>query len=181
MTKVDSRNKIVAEDVGLPPRIQSLRGFVRRLAVATTEPEAADLLSKVSKKINEHSLGSNYEKFDNVRQQASLSHFPGLRSNALLPFDDGHEQSPFRARSTSLNERPKSLPAAKVAKAAPAVANSSSSPVKELRDLSAMDAFRSRSISVSEHAVRRIEKSLMANSVVAALARNYKPPGNNCV
>ncbi|MEQ2181425.1 hypothetical protein GOODEAATRI_011439 [Goodea atripinnis] len=33
-------------------------------------------------------------------------HF-GLRSNALLPFDDGHEQSPFRARSTSLNERPK--------------------------------------------------------------------------
>ncbi|XP_054636299.1 tuberin isoform X4 [Dunckerocampus dactyliophorus] len=33
----------------------------------------------------------------------------GLRSNALLPFDDGHEQSSFRARSTSLNERPKSL------------------------------------------------------------------------
>nr|XP_019968150.1 PREDICTED: tuberin-like [Paralichthys olivaceus] len=87
----------------------------------------------------------------------------GLRSNALLPFDDGHEQSPFRARSTSLNERPKSLRAAKVAKAAAAVANSSSSPVKELRDLSAMDAFRSRSISVSEHAVRRLEKSLLGN------------------
>ncbi|KAF3844057.1 hypothetical protein F7725_016105 [Dissostichus mawsoni] len=66
----------------------------------------------------------------------------GLRSNALLPFDDGHEQSAFRARSTSLNERPKSMRAAKVAKAAAAVANSSSSPVKELRDLSAMDAFR---------------------------------------
>uniref|UniRef100_A0A3B3YMI3 Tuberin n=1 Tax=Poecilia mexicana TaxID=48701 RepID=A0A3B3YMI3_9TELE len=33
----------------------------------------------------------------------------GLRSNALLPFDDGHEQSPFRARSTSLNERPKRM------------------------------------------------------------------------
>ncbi|KAG9337414.1 hypothetical protein JZ751_028835 [Albula glossodonta] len=31
----------------------------------------------------------------------------GLRSNALLPFDDTHEQSSFRARSTSLNERPK--------------------------------------------------------------------------
>lgn len=31
----------------------------------------------------------------------------GLRSNALMPFDDGHEQSSFRARSTSLNERPK--------------------------------------------------------------------------
>lgn len=31
----------------------------------------------------------------------------GLRSNALLPFDDSHEQSSFRARSTSLNERPK--------------------------------------------------------------------------
>ncbi|XP_054636298.1 tuberin isoform X3 [Dunckerocampus dactyliophorus] len=33
----------------------------------------------------------------------------GLRSNALLPFDDGHEQSSFRARSTSLNERPKRM------------------------------------------------------------------------
>uniref|UniRef100_A0A665U9V9 Tuberin n=1 Tax=Echeneis naucrates TaxID=173247 RepID=A0A665U9V9_ECHNA len=33
----------------------------------------------------------------------------GLRSNALLPFDDGNEQSPFRARSTSLNERPKRM------------------------------------------------------------------------
>ncbi|KAM9819610.1 tuberin isoform 1-T1 [Syngnathus typhle] len=80
----------------------------------------------------------------------------GLRSNALMPFDDGHEQSSFRARSTSLNERPKSLRAAKVAKAA---ANNSSSPVKELRDLSAMDAFRSRSISVSDHAVRRMQTS----------------------
>uniref|UniRef100_A0A3Q1CEM9 Tuberin n=1 Tax=Amphiprion ocellaris TaxID=80972 RepID=A0A3Q1CEM9_AMPOC len=33
----------------------------------------------------------------------------GLRSNALLPFDDNHEQGPFRARSTSLNERPKRM------------------------------------------------------------------------
>uniref|UniRef100_A0AAQ4RCA4 TSC complex subunit 2 n=1 Tax=Gasterosteus aculeatus aculeatus TaxID=481459 RepID=A0AAQ4RCA4_GASAC len=33
----------------------------------------------------------------------------GLRSNALLPFDDGHEQSSFRVRSTSLNERPKRM------------------------------------------------------------------------
>uniref|UniRef100_A0A4W6CEZ4 Tuberin n=1 Tax=Lates calcarifer TaxID=8187 RepID=A0A4W6CEZ4_LATCA len=92
----------------------------------------------------------------------------GLRSNALLPFDDGHEQSPFRARSTSLNERPKSLRAAKVAKAAAAVANSSSSPVKELRDLSAMDAFRSRSISVSEHAVRRMHTSTTTCSLGSA-------------
>lgn len=60
---------------------------------------------------------------------------------------------------------PPSLRAAKVAKAAAAVANSSSSPVKELRDLSAMDAFRSRSISVSEHAVRRLEKSLLGNQI----------------
>lgn len=50
-----------------------------------------------------------------------------------------------------------------MAKAAAVVANSSSSPVKELRDLSAMDAFRSRSISVSEHAVRRLEKSFVGN------------------
>ncbi|KAM6939958.1 LOW QUALITY PROTEIN: tuberin [Xenentodon cancila] len=92
----------------------------------------------------------------------------GLRSNALLPFDDSHEQSPFRARSTSLNERPKSLRAAKVAKAAAAVANSSSSPVKELRDLSAMDAFRSRSISVSEHAVRRMHPSTTTCSLGSA-------------
>uniref|UniRef100_A0A672JBL2 Tuberin n=1 Tax=Salarias fasciatus TaxID=181472 RepID=A0A672JBL2_SALFA len=92
----------------------------------------------------------------------------GLRSNALLPFDDSHEQSPFRARSTSLNERPKSLRAAKVAKAAAAVANSSSSPVKELRDLSAMDAFRSRSISVSEHAVRRMHTSTTTCSLGSA-------------
>ncbi|XP_056443146.1 tuberin isoform X2 [Gadus chalcogrammus] len=92
----------------------------------------------------------------------------GLRSNALLPFDDGHEHSSFRARSTSLNERPKSLRAAKVARAAAAVANSSSSPVKELRDVSAMDAFRSRSISVSEHAVRRMQTSTTTSSLGSA-------------
>ncbi|XP_061625572.1 tuberin isoform X4 [Phyllopteryx taeniolatus] len=92
----------------------------------------------------------------------------GLRSNALLPFDDGHEQSSFRARSTSLNERPKSLRAAKVAKAAAVVANNSSSPVKELRDLSAMDAFRSRSISVSDHAVRRMQTSSTTCSLGSA-------------
>uniref|UniRef100_A0A3P8YM31 Tuberin n=1 Tax=Esox lucius TaxID=8010 RepID=A0A3P8YM31_ESOLU len=74
----------------------------------------------------------------------------GLRSNALMPFDDTHEaQSSFRARSTSLNERPKS----------------SSSPVKEL---SAMDAFRSRSISVSEHAVRRMHTSTTTSSLGSA-------------
>ncbi|XP_036828960.1 tuberin isoform X2 [Oncorhynchus mykiss] len=93
----------------------------------------------------------------------------GLRSNALMPFDDTQDtQSSFRARSTSLNERPKSLRAAKMAKAhqqqqqasmAAGVAASTGSPVKELRDLSAMDAFRSRSISVSEHAVRRMHTS----------------------
>ncbi|KAK6300830.1 hypothetical protein J4Q44_G00289280 [Coregonus suidteri] len=95
----------------------------------------------------------------------------GLRSNALMPFDDTHDtQSSFRARSTSLNERPKSLRAAKMAKAhhqqqqaslamAAGVAASTGSPVKELRDLSAMDAFRSRSISVSDHAVRRMQTS----------------------
>lgn len=92
----------------------------------------------------------------------------GLRSNALLPFDDGHEQSSFRARSTSLNERPKSLRAAKVAKAAAVAVANSQSPVKELRDLSAMDAFRSRSISVSEHAVRRMHTSTTTCSLGSA-------------
>ncbi|KAL2087013.1 hypothetical protein ACEWY4_018072 [Coilia grayii] len=88
----------------------------------------------------------------------------GLRSNALLPFDDTHEQSSFRARSTSLNERPKSLRAAKVAKQGP----SNNSPIKELKDLSAMDAFRSRSISVSEHAVRRMQTSSTTCSLGSA-------------
>lgn len=71
---------------------------------------------------------------------------------------------------------PPSLRAAKVAKAAAAVANSSSSPVKELRDLSAMDAFRSRSISVSEHAVRRLEKSLLGNQT-----KNNNDPNTCCL
>ncbi len=44
-----------------------------------------------------------------------------------------------------------SLRTTKVVKQGP----SANSPVKDLKDLSAMDAFRSRSISVSEHAVRR--------------------------
>ncbi|XP_067261244.1 tuberin isoform X5 [Chanodichthys erythropterus] len=88
----------------------------------------------------------------------------GLRSNALLPFDDTHEQSSFRARSTSLNERPKSLRTTKVAKQGP----SANSPVKDLKDLSAMDAFRSRSISVSEHAVRRMQTSTTTCSLGSA-------------
>ncbi|KAL1004888.1 hypothetical protein UPYG_G00051850 [Umbra pygmaea] len=102
----------------------------------------------------------------------------GLRSNALMPFDDTHEaQSSFRARSTSLNERPKSLRAAKMARAhqqqqqaamAAGVVASTSSPVKELRDLSAVDAFRSRSISVSEHAVRRMHTSTTTSSLGSA-------------
>ncbi|XP_072318381.1 tuberin isoform X2 [Eucyclogobius newberryi] len=92
----------------------------------------------------------------------------GLRSNALLPFDDSHEQSSFRARSTSLNERPKSLRAAKVAKAAAVAVANSQSPVKELRDKSAMDAFRSRSISVSDHAVRRMHTSTTTCSLGSA-------------
>ncbi|KAJ4945094.1 hypothetical protein JOQ06_013632 [Pogonophryne albipinna] len=56
----------------------------------------------------------------------------------------------------------------RAAKVAAAVANSSSSPVKELRDLSAMDAFRSRSISVSEHAVRRMHTSTTTCSLGSA-------------
>ncbi|XP_059410754.1 tuberin-like isoform X2 [Carassius carassius] len=88
----------------------------------------------------------------------------GLRSNALLPFDDTHEQSSFRARSTSLNERPKSLRTTKVVKQGP----SANSPVKDLKDLSAMDAFRSRSISVSEHAVRRMQTSSTTCSLGSA-------------
>lgn len=56
--------------------------------------------------------------------------------------------------------------APKVAKAA--AGNSSGSPVKELRDRSAMEAFRCRSISVSEHAVRRLDLQGHKRTVTAS-------------
>ncbi|XP_043945122.1 tuberin isoform X2 [Protopterus annectens] len=88
----------------------------------------------------------------------------GLRSNALLPFDDTHEQSSFRGRSTSLSERPKSLRTTKNIKQG----LNNTSPVKELKELTAVDAFRSRSISVSEHAVRRMQASMTSASLGSA-------------
>ncbi|NXH14480.1 TSC2 protein, partial [Bucco capensis] len=89
----------------------------------------------------------------------------GLRSNVLLSFDDTPEKDSFRARSTSLNERPKSLRLAKNAKQG----LNNSPPVKELKDSSAVDAFRSRSISVSEHVVRsRIQTSITSSSLGSA-------------
>ncbi|XP_074914989.1 tuberin isoform X3 [Buteo buteo] len=89
----------------------------------------------------------------------------GLRSNVLLSFDDTPEKDSFRARSTSLNERPKSLRLAKNAKQG----LNNSPPVKELKESSAVDAFRSRSISVSEHVVRsRIQTSITSSSLGSA-------------
>lgn len=96
---------------------------------------------------------------------------PPSHCHRHLITNPGPFPSPF---DMGTHHRP-SLRAAKVAKAAAAVANSSSSPVKELRDLSAMDAFRSRSISVSEHAVRRLEKSLLGNQ-----AKNNNNNPNIC-
>uniref|UniRef100_A0A673HZA2 Tuberin n=1 Tax=Sinocyclocheilus rhinocerous TaxID=307959 RepID=A0A673HZA2_9TELE len=61
----------------------------------------------------------------------------------------------------ALNEN---LRTTKVAKQGP----STNSPVKDLKDLSAMDAFRSRSISVSEHAVRRMQTSSTTCSLGSA-------------
>ncbi|XP_072337688.1 tuberin isoform X2 [Scyliorhinus torazame] len=88
----------------------------------------------------------------------------GLRSNALLPFEDTHEPSSFRARSTSLNERPlKSLRATK-----PLKPGLNSSQIKDMKDLSAVEAFRSRSISVSEHAARRMQTSVTSSSLGSA-------------
>ncbi|XP_073504490.1 tuberin isoform X4 [Phyllobates terribilis] len=94
----------------------------------------------------------------------------GLRSNVLQSFDDTPEKGSFRARSTSLNERPKreiyyinSLKLSKPAK--PGL--SDSSPVKEMRDLS--NAFRSRSISVSERAAySRLQTSVTSSSLSSA-------------
>ncbi|NWU96858.1 TSC2 protein, partial [Upupa epops] len=90
----------------------------------------------------------------------------GLRSNVLLSFDDTPEKDSFRARSTSLNERPKS--SLRLAKTAKQGLNNSP-PVKELKEPSAVDAFRSRSISVSEHVVRsRIQTSITSSSLGSA-------------
>ncbi|KAL8174982.1 UNVERIFIED_CONTAM: Tuberous sclerosis 2-like protein, partial [Gekko kuhli] len=90
----------------------------------------------------------------------------GLRSNVLLSFDDTPEKDSFRARSTSLNERPKS--SFKIAKNARPGLNSSP-PVKETKDSSAADAFRSRSISVSDQAARsRIQTSITSSSLGSA-------------
>ncbi|KAK2502866.1 hypothetical protein MC885_011589 [Smutsia gigantea] len=89
----------------------------------------------------------------------------GLRSNVLLSFDDTPEKDSFRARSTSLNERPKSLRIARPPKQGP----NGSPPVKEFKESSAADAFRCRSISVSEHVVRsRIQTSLTSASLGSA-------------
>nr|XP_056722512.1 tuberin [Euleptes europaea] len=89
----------------------------------------------------------------------------GLRSNVLLSFDDTPEKDSFRARSTSLNERPKSFKVAKNAR----LSLNSSPPVKELKESSAADAFRSRSISVSDHAARsRIQTSITSSSLGSA-------------
>ncbi|XP_063171223.1 tuberin isoform X2 [Candoia aspera] len=89
----------------------------------------------------------------------------GLRSNILLSFDDTPEKDSFRARSTSLNERPKNF---KVAKNARPTLNHSP-PVKALKEPSAVDAFRSRSISVSDHAAHsRIQTSITSSSLGSA-------------
>ncbi|XP_036165113.1 tuberin isoform X8 [Myotis myotis] len=89
----------------------------------------------------------------------------GLRSNVLRSFDDTPEKDSFRARSTSLNERPKSLRIARP----PKQGLNNSPPVKEFKESSAAEAFRCRSISVSEHVVRsRIQTSLTSSSLGSA-------------
>uniref|UniRef100_A0A4W3I3C5 Tuberin n=1 Tax=Callorhinchus milii TaxID=7868 RepID=A0A4W3I3C5_CALMI len=89
----------------------------------------------------------------------------GLRSNALLPFEDTHEPSSFRARSTSLNERP--LKSSRTTKSLKPGLNNSQ--IKDMKELSAVEAFRSRSISVSEHAARsRMQTSITSSSLGSA-------------
>lgn len=95
------------------------------------------------------------DTFDHLHSSHTLApHFQTTTTTTTLTPTRAHPTFPFNYPS------PLSLRAAKVVKATAAVTNNSSSPVKELRDLSAMDAFRSRSISVSEHAVRRLGKIL---------------------
>ncbi|XP_064151444.1 tuberin isoform X5 [Loxodonta africana] len=89
----------------------------------------------------------------------------GLRSNVLLSFDDTPEKDSFRARSTSLNERPKSL---KIAR--PPKQDLSNSPlVKECKESCASEAFQCHSISVSEQVVcSRIQTSFTSASLGSA-------------
>ncbi|XP_045142049.1 tuberin isoform X3 [Echinops telfairi] len=89
----------------------------------------------------------------------------GLRSNVLLSFDDTPEKDSFRARSTSLNERPRSVRPAR----SPKQGSSHSRPVRERPESSAAEAFRCRSVSVSEQVVRsRIQSSLTSTSLGSA-------------
>ncbi|XP_058434903.1 tuberin isoform X5 [Marmota monax] len=91
----------------------------------------------------------------------------GLRSNVLLSFDDTPEKDSFRARSTSLNERPKRF-GLRIARA-PKQGSNNSPPVKELKESPAAEAFRCRSVSVSDHVVRsRIQTSLTSASLGSA-------------
>ncbi|XP_076998273.1 tuberin isoform X5 [Tamandua tetradactyla] len=89
----------------------------------------------------------------------------GLRSNVLLSFDDTPEKDSFRARSTSLNERPKSVRIARP----PKQGLNNSPPVKEWKESSAAEAFRCRSVSVSDHVARsRLQTSLTSASLGSA-------------
>ncbi|XP_058142618.1 tuberin isoform X3 [Dasypus novemcinctus] len=89
----------------------------------------------------------------------------GLRSNVLLSFDDTPEKDSFRARSTSLNERPKSVRIARP----PRQGLNNSPPAKELKESSAAEAFRCRSVSVSDHVARsRLQTSLTSASLGSA-------------
>lgn len=103
------------------------------------------------------------DTFDHLHSSHTLA--PHSQTITTLTPTRAHPTFPFNYPS------PLSLRAAKVVKATAAVTNNSSSPVKELRDLSAMDAFRSRSISVSEHAVRRLGKILWVTE-----KKNKSPP-----
>uniref|UniRef100_A0A5F9D8M3 Tuberin n=1 Tax=Oryctolagus cuniculus TaxID=9986 RepID=A0A5F9D8M3_RABIT len=98
------------------------------------------------------------------RLPARLCPAQGLRSNVLMSFDDTPEKDSFRARSTSLNERPKSLRIAR----APRPGLAHSPPVDECKGSPAAEAFRCRSVSVSEHGVRRIQTSLTSASLGSA-------------
>uniref|UniRef100_A0A8B9HQJ6 Tuberin n=1 Tax=Astyanax mexicanus TaxID=7994 RepID=A0A8B9HQJ6_ASTMX len=82
----------------------------------------------------------------------------------VFPFiADDYGLQPIKTQK-SVSQEMNCLRTAKVAKQS----QSANSPVKELKDLSAMDAFRSRSISVSEHAVRRMHTSTTTCSLGSA-------------
>lgn len=73
---------------------------------SAARPKLAAYLGGADRCTGKKRVGALRASFPNL-QLRSAPLCQGLRSNVLLSFDDTPEKDSFRARSTSLNERPK--------------------------------------------------------------------------